>query len=1212
MRHPAAVAGIVLGCMGITLGLAGLLPAFAQSATASDPFRFAMQLYRDAMYLPAAEEFLRISGLSADRERASEARLWAARSYYGAGDWQRTIDVVEPLTINPVGRSRACGAFLLMGKARERIQEPARALDAYATLVGRYPDCPQYQEAAVRSGLITLNLGQARRGLGFLAKVSDDAPDSLRVIALLGQAKALTRLGEEEQATAVLRKLDESQLGGDACETRLEAGRIHAELRQLEDAATAYGIAAVNCADSLLRYEAWVSLASVRAKEEDWDSSGKAHEEAADLVAGDRSTEQLFLAGRVYAKGKHWDNAIRVLVVAEARERLSTELLMVLATAYRGTGDFSRAVQTYQIVEATSAGSGLASEARWRIAETYLDAGWYRLAANAFERFWLQSPRHPRSPEVLYMVGQTLADRLDRKAGAAEVLERVAGDYPYSSEAPEALLKAGECWLDVDFADRARVALQQIVKEYPTSPAAEPAQASIDFIDTYLLPDWQTARLRLQGALEGEGPRTLLAADVAFEDLRDYRAAASHYESVRESGADADPEGRALYRRGMSLWRIAADPRSDQSDPEGVQLVERASADLSRVVAEYPDSPWAREAQWILDRMEITVWEGEEEGRVLLELRLLDDFAEKFGASDPSARWELARTNERLANLGEADRFATAAEIFRIVAGNDPDLEEKALLGEARCWFGAGIHAEAAARYERLVGRYRNRPLEPEMIYRQAESLQRAEQRGPAAHLLKRLVRDFGDSPWSVRAAMDMGDLYEGSGDYEAAVESFEVALARTTQPALRQRAQLGLAESLGRLGRGAEAVSHLDELISHTRGLPTADRAVLLKGKIQQESGDFPGAEQTYRALLASAPSRDLEAEVWARLGDVLLAIGQDESAAGAYRHARSGALPEELRVGVLRNQAIAFYQSDQGLEGDSVLVALRGEEPPAATLASVVLTRGRHLVRTGNDEEGLRMFAMVMENFPADDLGLAARYEIALRHLGAREYAEARDLLVSIVQANPGPEILAGAWFRLGSTHYLMNQYAQAEESYQRVVGIEGGKGLAREAFFNLGLSQEKQDKWDEAARTYQQLLRQFPEFEGRDRVAFKIGYALQEAGQYSEAIAAYEAVLPVASPEVGAETQFWIAECYVRNKQLDRAILAFLKVGYLFPGQIMWAATADLRAAELYTRTGKPDQARAVYQRVVERCEMESQWTVMAREELQALGPAQDQGE
>jgi len=253
--------------------------------------------------------------------------------------------------------------------------------------------------------------------------------------------------------------------------------------------------------------------------------------------------------------------------------------------------------------------------------------------------------------------------------------------------------------------------------------------------------------------------------------------------------------------------------------------------------------------------------------------------------------------------------------------------------------------------------------------------------------------------------------------------------------------------------------------------------------------------------------------------------------------------------------------------------------------------------------------MFAAVMENFPADDLGHRARYEVALRHLSAGEYPEARTFFRAIVDGNPGREVLGDAWFKLASTDYLMGGYRAAADGFERVLSIEPRGSLAREAYFNLGLSLEKLGKWDEAAATYRNLLARFPEYEGRDRVAVKVGYALQEAGRYDEAIIAYDTARPGAEPEAGAEIQFWTAECHARAKDQEKAILAFLKVGYLFPDQTMWAATAELRAADLYVRTGRTDEARTVYRRVIERYGAGSQWGAMAGGELETLGPARE---
>ena len=89
--------GIATGGLAFFLAL---LPPSALSAQpgqvqASDRFGFALQLYRDEMYLPAAEEFLSIAAGSAIQGEAEEARLWAARSYYGAGEWGLPMGFIE-------------------------------------------------------------------------------------------------------------------------------------------------------------------------------------------------------------------------------------------------------------------------------------------------------------------------------------------------------------------------------------------------------------------------------------------------------------------------------------------------------------------------------------------------------------------------------------------------------------------------------------------------------------------------------------------------------------------------------------------------------------------------------------------------------------------------------------------------------------------------------------------------------------------------------------------------------------------------------------------------------------------------------------------------------------------------------------------------------------------------------------------------------------
>lgn len=1211
MRSATSAARAMLGLIGLVLVLGFPLKTFCQTTEASDPFGFALQLYRDGMYLPAAEEFLSVAEASPNRELSEEAKLWAARSYCGAGQWPRAIALLEALTAGSMEKSRACAASFLLGRSYEKIGAPDRALDAYATLVGRYPDCPQQADAALRSGFLSLGLGQPARALAFYSRVGEASSDSVRMHAALGRARALASLGRREEAAAALEIVVESDRALIGCDLRLEAGQVYRELDRLTEAAAAYGRAAASCADSTRRFEAWVALGELQNRMEHWEEAGEARETAAGLVAGDKAVRQLTLAAEAYARAGLWEAVIRVFSAARSvGADLSPESMLTLAHAYREEEAFSAAVQTYSALESGAGEKEVLARARWEVAQTCLAAGWFRLAANSLERFWLLEPEHPRAPEALRLAGEILVDRLGRPAGAAEVFERVAAEYPYSPEAPEALLRAAGCWLQMAQVDRGRRAYERILAEHPTSPAAPPATEGTRLIEIYWDRDWEAARRRMEGGVPAEDPgRALFLGDVVFENLKDYRSARAHYGAAL-SVPEADPDGRLLYRLGVCSWRLAADPRGEVGSAESRAMIEEAARALGQVVSDHPGGRWAERSEWVLDRIALSSYTGEEEGRILLELELVERFLAKYpgGEHGPDAVMALGRAHERLARLGAGEHYVTAAEYFGQIPESDGARGTEALLATARCWSGAGRFDEAASRYARLRETFQGRSLLPELLFRHAESLRGAEADDEAVRLLGDLVETYPRSPWSTRAAIGLGDVLAASGLKARAAGFYERAIDRAVEPSLRERAELGLAECLGAMGKRAEATALLDALIFRARGRPVADRARLARGRVLERVGDLEGAAETYRTLIASTPSEDLEAEVWARLGGVLLAGGRDVEAAGALRAARAARLPEGFELSVLSNLALALYRSDRGREGDSVLVSLREKSAPDTTLARVVLERGRQRVRAGETAEGIRMFAMVMENFPADDLGYTARYEIGLCHLRAREYEEARDILRTIVDGNPGLGILADAWFKLGSTYYLTGEFERASASYRRVLELRPEGRLVREASFNLGLSLEKEKRWVEAAEVYRTLLARYPEYEERDRVAFKVGYALQEAGRYGAAIEAYEAARPGASPEIGAEIQFWMAECLVRAKDPQKAILAFLRISYLFPEQTMWAATGELRAAELYARAGSVDEARRIYGRVIERYGADSQWGLLAGEGMEALGPAQ----
>lgn len=87
-------------------------------------------------------------------------------------------------------------------------------------------------------------------------------------------------------------------------------------------------------------------------------------------------------------------------------------------------------------------------------------------------------PRHPRADNALVYVGMALMAQQDW-AGAAQTFERVTVSYPAGDSVLEALLKLAECRVRLKQPAQAKNTLERIISNYPGTPAASQAQATL-------------------------------------------------------------------------------------------------------------------------------------------------------------------------------------------------------------------------------------------------------------------------------------------------------------------------------------------------------------------------------------------------------------------------------------------------------------------------------------------------------------------------------------------------------------------------------------------------------------------------------------------------------------------------------------------------------------------------------------------------------------
>lgn len=185
-------------------------------------FRLGMLLFDAGQYGPARDALLAAANRLADREKAAEAELYAARALYRDGGRQRGVAELERVAERRAGTAAAGSALFLLGDLSPRIEsaislyrraasvrhspyarqalfrvgdrelktdDPAAAIRAWEMYIARYPRGDQTAGIAFRTGLLHERAGRAAQARSMYTAASLADPLSYYAV------RAANRLG---------------------------------------------------------------------------------------------------------------------------------------------------------------------------------------------------------------------------------------------------------------------------------------------------------------------------------------------------------------------------------------------------------------------------------------------------------------------------------------------------------------------------------------------------------------------------------------------------------------------------------------------------------------------------------------------------------------------------------------------------------------------------------------------------------------------------------------------------------------------------------------------------------------------------------------------------------------------------------------------------------------------------------------------------------
>ncbi len=368
-------------------------------------------------------------------------------------------------------------------------------------------------------------------------------------------------------------------------------------------------------------------------------------------------------------------------------------------------------------------------------------------------------------------------------------------------------------------------------------------------------------------------------------------------------------------------------------------------------------------------------------------------------------------------------------------------------------------------------------------------------------------------------ARMMVGDFYTKIGDFDHALEQFEVG--QKESPKNRRTYRKKMVELLGTQGKNEQATQMLTGVLKED---PKDAEAIALHATLLLQKGD----RQQIKSVIA-----ELQPLIAKMGGNVVLHhnLGRAYVAAGD---------PQSLDQ--------ARIQFEEALKIEPTY------KPAKLALADLALGRG----------DNPRAVQTAEEIINVDETNLAARLIRASGLVRMREFVKAREELITVSRLYPKSN---QAHFQMAQLDLFEHRYPEAEAGFQSLLDANDPRGLV-----GLIESKSREGHWDQAIQFVDSLLRQSP-----DRAEYRMALAsiYSRAGKQAEAAAQYQLLIDK-NPK-SADLYVRMGECKVQVNDLAAALAAFQTAKELAPND----PRPRLDLALVFDHTGRFDEARRNYE-------------------------------
>ncbi|HEY6951703.1 MAG TPA: tetratricopeptide repeat protein, partial [Bacteroidota bacterium] len=832
--------------------------------------------------------------------------------------------------------------------------------------------------------------------------------------------------------------------------------------------------------------------------------------------------------------------------------------------------------------------------------------GAVRLAAEYRTKY----PTDENLPRILFESAVICADNLRDYRQAINFDNEILAKFPLSPYVDDALYGMGMALYRAGEFDESIRTLESLAKRFPSSSLVDSAETEAQYIRLFELKNKESGLEKLALlvgdviAQESKGDLAYRLADIYFHELKDYRQAAVQYRAALNAGLEEGLRPAAWYNLARSYQFLNLQDRM-------LGKQQSATADAVSAIAAY-DS--------------------------VLTNYLGTEYTDDAAMSQLALRVQLAKTPSDLRTLGSkllgnVSRTRFKDRALLVVANaylQGKDLEDAALTYKAILDQGQKGDSESEARFQygkTLLGLAdldsgavllksfletnpnHQRSAEAASLLAQYESA--AGRAAIANGYFDLLEKKFYYTDYAADLGRKRGDAYFNAGDFARASVLYTGQIRKDrsdffvyddVSPDLLYRTGY----AFEKLGNAAEARRYYTEYITRVKKSDKLGQVYYSLATIARSENNSELAGKYLQESIQYAPASSEEATALSlEAADLLFGDEQYADAITRYNEVARLTKNDSVQQVVQTRTIVCYFRLDNIKEAEKrsalFIKAYPNNEESAAEFE---FERGRYFLRKDDSGKALARFEAVTRRYAGSQYVPEALFWTGR----AYELAEKPQLAIShydsVVKHYPGSDVAPRAELSLGNIYYNQEQWDPAVRYYKEVVdSASRAPDIAKYAMNNLAMAYKQLKLYDAAMELDRKYIELYPNDDDIIDKKIDIAVLYQNLGYYDQSIVQLQSLLDLGNPSIEAELRYYIGEANFYKGNYQQAILDFLKVPYLVTrrGKADWISTSYYMAGQSYEKMSKFDLALAMYKKIIESKETDTQFKSAAQREI-----------